>query len=120
VTESEKSIQNRILVELSAAPDVLVWRQNVGMGTMTNADGSTHKMQFGVPGMADIGGICCGIALQLEVKSEKGKQTKQQAKWQKAVATVGGIYSVVRSPKDAWEAIEEARWRGAANSQTAK
>lgn len=120
MSDSEKSIQNQILVGMSALPDVLVWRQNVGMGTMTNADGATHKMSFGVPGMADIGGICCGIALQLEVKNATGKQTAKQRKWQKAVELAGGIYSVVRSLDEALAIIEEARWRAAPSSQMPK
>ena len=109
--ETEKSIQNAILVTLSAQPDVLVWRQNVGLGNMLNGDGSTHKVKYGVPGMADIGGICSGVAIQLEVKTATGKQTEKQVKWQKAVERAGGVYAVCRSAADAEAAIQEARWR---------
>ena len=109
--ETEKLIQNQILVRLSREPDTLVWRQNVGLGDMVNRDGSTHKVKYGVPGMADIGGICSGIAIQLEVKTATGKQTEKQVKWQKAVERAGGIYAVCRSVADAEAAIQEARWR---------
>lgn len=109
--ETEKSIQNQILVRLSREPDTLVWRQNVGLGDMVNRDGSTHKVKYGVPGMADIGGICSGIAIQLEVKTATGKQTAKQVKWAQAVERAGGIYKVVRSVEEAATVLERARER---------
>lgn len=115
---SEKSIQNAILVRLSADPDVLIWRQNVGVAEYKNKDGRRHKIRYGVPGMADIGAICCGMSVQIEVKSMAGKLSYKQKKWRDAVVTAGGMYSVVRSVEDALNVIKEARWRAELNTQT--
>ena len=71
-------------------------------------------MAFGVNGMADIGGIwqgprdnwmdeLCdpdGVRLEIEVKSETGKQSPEQVKYQAMIERFGGRYILARSVED--------------------
>ena len=79
----------------------LFYRRNTG--AMETASGF---VRFGVPGMADIGGIIDGKAIEIEVKSERGTQSEPQKKWQMAVERVGGIYITTRSAKDCLEQVK--------------
>ena len=99
---SETQIMRDILVALSALPDALFWRQNVGVA---RTEAGT-VVRFGVPGMADIGGIYQGRSVQVEVKARRGKQHIQQRRWQTAVGRAGGIYIVARSVDEALSSLE--------------
>jgi len=104
---SEKEIQNAILIALSEIPCCRVWRQQ--SGTFIDPHRKGRRIKVGVPGMADIGAIYRGVAIQIEVKDHRGRQTDVQKRWQAWVERAGGIYRVCRSVEDAMSAIEEAK-----------
>lgn len=83
-------------------PTGLVYRRNVG--AMHDKDG--NFIRFGLPGMADIGGIIEGRAIEIECKTEIGRQTKEQKNWQEAVERAGGLYVLARSREEAIEQLK--------------
>jgi len=107
----ETKIQNLILIKLSEA-GCLVFRNETGAGwvgrmlhreagqvTLTNAS----MVKFGLMvGSADIIGIApCGRFLAVEVKTSKGRATKEQLRFIEAVNNAGGISGIARSVEDA-------------------
>lgn len=98
----ETDILKKTLTELckTYAGKGLFYRRNVG--GMQTANGF---VKFGLPGQADIAGILYGIAWEIEIKIATGKQTCDQANWQKAVERAGGVYILTRSPEDCLEQI---------------
>lgn len=98
---SETVILKDILVALPR--DGLWYRRNTGAAR----DARTGRLvRFGLPGMADIGGIYRGRAVEIEVKTEKGKQSQPQRNWQAAVERAGGIYILARSVNDVMDVLE--------------
>lgn len=100
---SETDVMRSILVAVSGLPGGLFWRQNVGVGV---APGK-RVIRFGLPGMADIGGIYRGRHVEIEVKAERGRQSRQQQRWQRAVERAGGVYILARSPHEALAALAQ-------------
>lgn len=115
---SEKSILNDILVDLSAEPETLVWRNNTGMGwqgrelhlrigqTFTVEPrmkilAEARPVKFGLPGSSDIIGVSRRYPLAVEVKDEDGAQDRQQILFERAWTKVGGIYILARSREEA-------------------
>jgi hypothetical protein len=115
---SEKAIMNDQLVALSALPETLVKRANTGMAWQGNEMkapiGSkitvtrdmvilqdARRVRFGTLGQADIDGVHRGIGIQVESKTQTGRQTDEQAKFQRAWERAGGVYVLARSPEEA-------------------
>jgi hypothetical protein len=106
---SEKAIQKQILKAIGSRPDVRLWRQNTGVG---RALGSDNVMAFGLPGCADLSGIVAGgRRLEIEVKSQDGRQTPQQKRFEQMITRFGGIYILARSVEDAVAQLETALQR---------
>ena len=58
-------------------------------------------MKFGVNGQADISGIMSdGKRLEIEVKSERGRQSKAQKAFQRVIERMGGVYILARCVED--------------------
>jgi hypothetical protein len=105
----ETAIQNAILIELSKN-GVMAWRNHVGK--FRALDDPQRLISVGVPGMADIiacvplvitqemVGLTIGAAVGIEVKTKTGKQRKEQLLWELALTRHGGVYTVLRDPKD--------------------
>lgn len=104
-----REVQNPALLAVGARPDVLIWRQHVGLfRTFHNPDRLVH---VGQPGMSDAAAIVkvtitpdmvgktVGIAVQPEFKTRTGRQREDQQNWQAAVEARGGIYELVRTPE---------------------
>ena len=98
--ESEVSLMRACMVAISAIPGTLVKRQNVGV-----AKTPTGVIRFGTPGEGDIAVVFQGRAIELEVKTETGRQSKQQQAYQVAFEKAGGKYVVVRSVGEAVRAV---------------
>ena len=81
-------------------PSGLWYRRNTGA-----LKTDSGFVRFGLPGMADIGGILHSIAWEIEIKSAKGKQSDEQKNWQQAVERAGGIYILTRSVENCLEQI---------------
>lgn len=119
---SEKSIQNDGLVQLSAEPQSLYWRNNTGQawqGQQVSAQvGRFVKIEtgmivlrnarpviFGLPGSADVIGVRQGCGIAVEFKSATGRQGDQQKLFERAWTNAGGIYVLARTPEDAVKGV---------------
>jgi hypothetical protein len=106
---AERDIQNEILISLGSRKDVRLWRQNAGVARSME---SNNVIRMGVAGCADLTGIVTisgiGIRLEVEVKTQKGRQSDQQIRFEKMVRDRGGIYILARSVDDAILQLEEA------------
>ena len=95
---SEYQIQQEILREFGARPDMRIWRNNTGTGY--SLDGG-RIITFGLKGSADILGILTGGRfLGIEVKTSKGRQSKEQVSFQRMIEGFGGLYILARSTQD--------------------
>ena len=87
----EQDIQNSILNYLQAK-GIFCWRNSVG---------GTQKKRYGLKGSADITGLLKnGRRLEIEVKSEKGKLSKEQKEFLEMINLNNGLAMVVRSLDD--------------------
>jgi hypothetical protein len=106
---AERDIQNEILIAVGSRKDVRLWRQNAGMARSLETD---NVIRMGVAGCADLTGIVTisglGVRLEIEVKTQKGRQSDQQIRFEKMVKDRGGIYILARSVDDAVSGLEEA------------
>lgn len=103
----EKELQTQILEQIGSRPDVRLWRANVGTAVVPGG----RVISFGVPGQADLSGIVIGSGrrLEVEVKGEKGRQSKQQKSFEEMILRFGGIYVLARSVGDVERAIDQAK-----------
>lgn len=98
----ERSIQNDILRRYGTDRRLRLWRANVG-----SARFGRQVVQFGVPGQADLTGIIPGgRRLEIEVKSEAGRQSRDQKAWQTLIERFGGLYILARSVEDVAAVLE--------------
>jgi len=121
---SEKSILNETLVDVSALPGALVWRNNTGqawqgvqrearIGQFVKVEPgmvileNARPINFGLKGSGDIIGAIQQHPLAVETKTETGRQSEGQTRFQRAWERVGGIYVLARSPQDAVAQIKE-------------
>lgn len=113
----EVDIQDAIRLELgnpTKYPDVYLSRNNVGV--LMDANGRHVRFGVGGPGGADLLGIfTCpdgrGLFIAAEIKSQTGKQSDEQIRFQKLVEQKGGAYALLRSVDDACAWISELRKR---------
>lgn len=100
---SETATQRQILAALSALPECLVWRNETGLVAWPNAP---HKrFRIGTPGSPDIVGVYKGRAIGVEVKSARGRQSRQQCRFKQQWEKAGGVYVIARSVDDALQGI---------------
>ena len=98
----ETEIMRAVMIAVSAIPGTLVKRQTVGV-----ARTPTGVIKFGTLGEGDISVIYQGRAIELEVKTENGRQSEQQKLYQAAFESAGGKYVIVRSVEDAIKSVME-------------
>lgn len=103
-----RTAQNPALLAVGARPDVLAWRQQSGL--FFTREG--NPVRVGVPGLADslmvvavtitpdLVGRTVGVAVAAEFKTDTGRQSPAQARWQDAFTKRGGVYRLVRSAAD--------------------
>jgi len=102
---AETNIQNRIMLELSAA-GWMVWRNNTGSFRAMNDPNRIIKVgQVGSPDIlavrptvitADMVGQTIGVCVGIEVKTTTGKQRPEQKQWQEVFERHGGVYQLRR------------------------
>lgn len=98
----ETKIQNDIRAELSKVG--IVRRNNVG--TFFTANGT--PIVIGIPGESDLTLFRRGgKTIFIEIKTESGKQSEKQKRFQKAVELLGFKYIILRSVEDAKKLIDE-------------
>lgn len=106
---SETLIVREILARLGRRPDMRLWRNNTGAVGFNNGGGEKRYVKFGVPGQADCSGILHdGKRLEVEAKTERGKQTPEQKNFETMIRRFGGVYILARSADDAENQLEAA------------
>lgn len=123
----EKIVQNEIFREFGTRPDMRIIRQNVGVGVPYSVVKSAAELiksgqhdralrvlsgarpiHFGIPGQADITGILKGgTRLEIEVKGERGKQSREQKNYQNMIEKYGGLYILARDTSDVKRRVNE-------------
>jgi hypothetical protein len=106
---SESHIVADVLLTLGQRPDLCrAWRNNAGKARPLHSP--DRVMTFGVPGQADISGILLGSGkrLELECKTDIGRQSKEQRNFEAMILAAGGVYAVVRSGAEALAVVEAA------------
>ena len=88
----EKDIQSAILQYLKLNK-IFHYRNNTG----GFRDYRNHFYRFGALGSPDIVCVVKGKYLAIEVKNERGKQTRHQKEFQDKLEEAGGIYILTRS-----------------------
>jgi len=120
----ESILQKQILVEFGALPWLRLWRNNTGQAwtgnqiirsdrpqTVLMQAGDVlirkaHPVRFGLPGSSDIDGIAKGgQRIAIENKSDTGKQSTEQEKFQAMIERMGGKYILARSVEDVYRAF---------------
>ena len=103
----ETKIQNRIMMDMSKK-GYLVWRNQVGL--FKTIDGRT--VNIGIKGSSDLMAVkptvitpemvgqTLAVFVAVEVKTETGRQSEPQKKWQKAVEKLGVKYIIARCEDD--------------------
>lgn len=109
------TVQNPCFLAASDYP-VLMWRQQAGM--YRAYDNPARIVHVGLAGMADSAmivpvkitqemvGQTFGMAVQVEFKTEAGRQSEKQKKWQQAVIQAGGRYELVSSVEQFKQLVE--------------
>lgn len=83
-------------------PRAVFWRQNTGA-----ARAGDRLVRFGIPGQSDITGVICGRRIEIECKSETGRQTPEQRNFQDWIEYGGGYYLLARSAADVLPTVRE-------------
>ena len=126
-TPAESKILKQTILRLAAVPGVRIWRMNAGKGygagivvkamrLLWSGDARaalellkrSRPIEFGVVGQADAAGIVGpeGWRLDIECKTEDGKQRAAQKLYGAMIDSHGGIYMIVR---DADKAVEDLK-----------
>ena len=102
---SEGALQDAIRLALAHEPDLVLWRNNVGIAEHRGA-----RVRYGLAvGSADLVGILDGRFIALEIKTATGRASQEQRQWLTLVRRYGGFAAIVRSVEEAREAISRAR-----------
>ena len=116
---AETNLQNSAFNAVGQHDDVMIWRQQSGVfRSMTDKD---RIVRVGVAGMSDsmmIVGVTItpdmigkriGVAVGVEFKTEAGRQSDAQKRWQAAFESRGGLYRIVRSAADIVQLVENVK-----------
>lgn len=105
--EHEKLLRNWLLNAQKKFPNAMFFKRDVGMFLTQNG----RPIKIGINGQADVYGfIPYGyhtLWCEIEFKTLKAKQTKDQKKWEQNVSLKNGLYVVVRDCEQFAE-IEDA------------
>ena len=114
IAPSEQAIRSDIRLTLGLDPDVVLWRNNVGL--LDRPSGGRVRYGLAV-GSSDLIGIITtlfdgcrvGRFLALEVKRPGERATKDQLLFLHLVQARGGVGAVVGSPTQAVAVVEQAK-----------
>lgn len=122
----ESAIVKEILQYLNRQPGVVAWRQNRG-SLIAEYKGKWRRVNFGVPGMSDIGGfiryeipeqrrhVAVYFAFEVKRPGWKPKGKRERFRWEEQLAFLsrvrmsGGPAAMVTSVDDVIAVL--ARWR---------
>lgn len=123
--KAEREVVRKIIREVGTRKDLRLWKAPAGaavpliyikkvlsllrQGKINEALLSLERapaLRYGLPGQADLTGILNdGRRLEIEVKSETGKQSDRQVKFEKMINRFNGVYIVARNVNDIIENI---------------
>lgn len=84
-------------------PRLRIWRQNTGKVKI-----GERWVTFGIPGQADWTGLVdTGLRIELETKTESGKQSEDQKVFQAMIERFNGKYILARCLEDMDRAMAE-------------
>jgi hypothetical protein len=112
---AERDLVYLILSTWGAHPALRIWRTNTGVGWFKNgeparkSDRDAYPVKFGTPGQGDISGLVgpSGRRLEVECKTERGRQSDDQKSFQRMIENFGGLYVLARSLEDVDRALAE-------------
>lgn len=104
---AENIVKFEVLMHFATRDELRLWPAPAGVAL--TPDGK-RVIKFGVPGQADLSGIirvapCRGRRLEIETKTEIGRQSKQQKNFQAMIEAAGGIYVLARTVNDVYEKL---------------
>lgn len=77
-------------------PSALILDRHVGLFITTRGT----PVKINKKGMADLWMLYNGIHVEIEIKTGKARQTKEQLQWQKTIESKGSLYLLARSVDD--------------------
>ncbi len=95
--------QIRTLAYLGSRP--LIQPQFTGYATLDTGAGKIKRYKVGNPGQSDDLVVFFGHAIGLEYKVGADRQRPTQVRWQQLFERAGGLYVIVRRPKDGVDAL---------------
>lgn len=95
---SESETQRTLLAAIGSVRFCLVERMNTGVAKDINTG---RVVRFGTPGGPDIRVTLQGRAVAVECKSDRGRQSPEQVRWQAAFEMAGGVYLLCRDARKA-------------------
>src|SRR5690348_15591583 len=100
----ETQLMDAIFLALGRTGKILLYRNNCGLAHIRG-----YPVKFGVgnPGGSDLVGVFRGRAVFVEIKTESGRQSSEQARFQQCVERHGAIYKVLRSVDEALAWLNE-------------
>lgn len=109
----EAFVLHDVLKHWGAHPQLRIWRVNTGVGWFANGqparktDPGAYPVEFGVKGQADISGLLLptGRRLEIETKTQRGRQSEHQKRWQAMIERMGGLYVLARGLGDVDQAL---------------
>lgn len=106
MANKENKIRDAILDALNALPFCMSWPVYSGGRYLANIKRMVPmKHRWHRPGVPDILGVYCGVAIAFEVKTAKGRVAEHQKKWAVEFTSCGGAHAVVRNVSDALAAL---------------
>jgi hypothetical protein len=102
--EAHERLVDDLLLALSATGVCRVWRQPTGAAFRDD-----RLVRYGTVGSADISGVIRGgTRLEVEVKTGRGVQSKNQLAFEKMITAMGGLYIVARDVETVVNRVKES------------
>lgn len=105
-TVEHQKLVDDILYYVGSTPMARVWKQVNGLFRTVHGE---RVVCVGVEGSADVSGILLdGRRLEIEAKTGKAVQTKEQKTYQAMIEKFGGVYILAHSWEEALTGVKKA------------
>lgn len=104
-----QKLLDEILLAVGSMPEVRLWPRHVGCARHLHTGGI---IRYGVVGESDLDGILQGgRRLAIEVKSGRGRLSKEQMRWRDMLIKYNALYIEARSVAQVLKEINDALGR---------